>query len=403
MSDTNVLHLLQLVSLERKKQEELAEITGENFNIFWELDIYTDEVRLHSRFIGSLLHPKGKHGQGEEFLKLFLKSIDPKLELEYTVEQLKSTEIVVEENIGNISIDETTGGRIDIVIKPSRGRYIVIENKIYAVDQNYQLLRYYKQYPSAHIYYLTLNGKNPNLSSIKYPQSENTLENGNHFHCISYKKHILPWLEECHKLACKYPLLRETLAQYIIVIKNLTGETMDKDTIELIARDGKNVEAAFAVVNSIDQVKTALMKKFVEQMKKLATEKEIELDIEPIGEGGYDKIGQSNQYSGFSFKKKNWEHYKIAFGFDEWRSGFSYGISALNGMNGPLREVIKNKLDNGSNISDEKNPWSKYFDEPYRNWDINSKPWEDVINEAMKNRIKEKLIEILNRLDGVEL
>src|SRR5690606_1578346 len=59
--------------------KRMAEATGENFNIFSLLQVETDEVRTHSRFIAELLNPNGTHNQGDVFLKKFLQSF-PQIE-----------------------------------------------------------------------------------------------------------------------------------------------------------------------------------------------------------------------------------------------------------------------------------------------------------------------------------
>ena len=48
-----------------------------DFNVFTTLLKPTDEVRLHSRFIESLLNVKGEHYQGSLFLDIFLKKFKP--------------------------------------------------------------------------------------------------------------------------------------------------------------------------------------------------------------------------------------------------------------------------------------------------------------------------------------
>jgi hypothetical protein len=189
-----IQNLLAQVSAINKKYEEIAKITGEDFNIFYILHLQSDETRLHSRFIGELLNPKGLHGQGIKFLQLFLQSLNLN---DYTEKGITNTEIVIEECIGNIPDDYTKGGRIDIVIKPNQGNVIVIENKIYAIDQPMQLWRYNNHYPSAHLLYLTLYGKDPEKNSIEC--GTKILQKEIDFKCIAYNDHIIKWLELCKK------------------------------------------------------------------------------------------------------------------------------------------------------------------------------------------------------------
>ena len=158
------LHLLDNITVIRNKYDEIAKVTGENFNIFSILHLESDEVRLHSRLIGELLNPKGSHNQNELFLKLFVASIG--LEKQYSDEQLKSAKVFIEENIGLISDDYSEGGRIDLVVKFPNNNEIVIENKIWAGDQYNQLGRYFEEYPKSYIVYLTPFGYEPSSSSL---------------------------------------------------------------------------------------------------------------------------------------------------------------------------------------------------------------------------------------------
>jgi hypothetical protein len=67
-----IQNLLSQVGAISKKYEELAKVTGENFNVFRVLKIHSDEVRMHSALLGELLNPQGSHGQNDVFLKLFI-------------------------------------------------------------------------------------------------------------------------------------------------------------------------------------------------------------------------------------------------------------------------------------------------------------------------------------------
>lgn len=55
--------LFKEISAICKRYEEIAKLTGENFNIFQILGLQTSEVRLHSAFLAELLNSKGLHGQ----------------------------------------------------------------------------------------------------------------------------------------------------------------------------------------------------------------------------------------------------------------------------------------------------------------------------------------------------
>lgn len=86
----------------------------------------SDEVNLHSRFTFSMLDPKGSHYQGAAFLKLFLDQLPGRLPLSFNLQRAK----VFREK-----------DRIDLLIHDGE-HAIIIENKIHASDQRYQITRY---------------------------------------------------------------------------------------------------------------------------------------------------------------------------------------------------------------------------------------------------------------------
>lgn len=215
----NIKELLsQLLPLHHAEQERLKKEKEEGrcFNVFSALNMCSDEVRLHSRLLATLLNPKANHGLENEFLKLFLIALGlPEDYITHCKEQ------IVERTIGEVT--ETTGGRIDIILE-DRGHAVIIENKIYAGDQPNQLLRYYnygvKQFGENNfkLVYLTLNGSEPSSDSL----------GGGHFEFIklSYAQDILGLLD---RLMTTYPQkpVHRTIKDYITIIKQLTHQDMD--------------------------------------------------------------------------------------------------------------------------------------------------------------------------------
>lgn len=231
----NLRNFLDNVATISKKYEEIAKITGENFNVFKILRLTTNEVRTHSAFIAELLDPKGSHDQGDVFLRLFVEKL--KLaEIDYT-----SVKVEVEKYIGTISENYDEGGRIDIIVTDGCGRAIIIENKIYAEDQKNQILRYHKYGEEKHktifnILYLTLYGSDPSSESLN---NRTDID----FKCISYKSDIILWLESCKEKAVNHPTLREAITQYIDLTKYLTNQlTNSKMENEIKEHLRKNIE-----------------------------------------------------------------------------------------------------------------------------------------------------------------
>ena len=273
-NNKDITQLLQSVTAIKSKYDEINRITGADYNIFNVLKLQSDEVRLHSRFIGDLLNPKGKHGQGDLFLKLFVDqvkyvlSIDQErvesngknkkivLDIESNSKYEKSKNILnkldtsnakvrIEEYIGEVKTDE--GGRIDLAIKESTN-VIVIENKINAKDQEQQLIRYYNRYPTAVMIYLTLDGKKATEISITSNKKDvngerKVLISDVDYIRMSYKENILSWLQGCKPITNKFSHLKESLSQYINIIEQLTGQTMSnkiKDEVKKLLINSSN-------------------------------------------------------------------------------------------------------------------------------------------------------------------
>ncbi|MDB5150847.1 MAG: hypothetical protein JWQ57_4867, partial [Mucilaginibacter sp.] len=215
----NLLNQVEAINTRYKKIDEL---TGENFNVFRILKLESSEVRMHSAFIAELLDPKGSHGQKDTFLKLFINLFCFKGN---SIDSI-SCKVKVEDNIGKISENGTEGGRLDISITDKNNHQVIIENKIYAGDQKFQLTRYFNYSVNADILYLTLDGKLPSVSS------KDELEDGVHYKCYSYKQDIITWLEQCRKEVSVYPIVREAITHYINLIKHLTDQTQNQNMQE---------------------------------------------------------------------------------------------------------------------------------------------------------------------------
>src|SRR5690554_7656522 len=89
-----------------------------DFNLLSSVLSVNDEVRLHTRFIYSLLNPKGKHYQGTRFLELFLEVIGR----QDWVDLASAT-------VRKEYCPDGQGDQIDLWITDGK-RQIVIENKL---------------------------------------------------------------------------------------------------------------------------------------------------------------------------------------------------------------------------------------------------------------------------------
>ena len=140
MDTLNIIDEIRAISDKRIADRLQKQKRGEYYNIFNDLHMMSDEVHLHSSFLATLLDPKGSHGQGNLFLKAFLDMLSAVERKSQASLDFDITSVEVEKSIG--TLDEETGGRIDLYI--TDGKYqIIIENKIYAGDQINQMKRYW--------------------------------------------------------------------------------------------------------------------------------------------------------------------------------------------------------------------------------------------------------------------
>ncbi|MBP9017723.1 MAG: PD-(D/E)XK nuclease family protein [Paludibacteraceae bacterium] len=291
----NIQQLMTRINEISNKYEEISKVSGDNFNVFRVIELTSDEVRLHSKFLAELLNPKGSHGQGSKFLDLFIQQFDIK-----NVDS-ETSKVSVEESIGNKT--PTTGGRIDILIEDTNKHTIIIENKIYASDQENQLLRYYN-YSRDNIFYLNLDGSDPSENSYQ------DLEKDKHFKIISYEYDILNWLENCKKESVSLPLLREGIAHYINLIKHITGQsnntTMDKEIIDLLATP-QNIKTAIKIENSIKGAKSKIQWNFWKQLREEFKSRDITL----LEESKSERVVSEGKVKDYYSNKRNKKNYGL--------------------------------------------------------------------------------------------
>ncbi len=392
--------------------KKIAE-TGENFNIFSILKVDTSEVGTHSAFMCELLNPKGTHGYGNLFLLNFIERIQNKFTdsefFQNYINEINTENCVVESesHIGFLSEDKAEGGRIDILVHDAEGKAIVIENKILAGDQYMQLVRYHKRYPKAPILYLTLNGGKPGVDS------KGTLKENVDYICISYRNDILGWLQSCGEKVKNHPILRETIIQYINLIKKLTGQTMNEEKkngiVELLIACGNHIESSIAISDSVYDAKLNLLKRFAESLEKRVREmkKTVKTNVE-------ENFGC--KYCGIHFKFSDKDKEYLVFSFLSDISDSYFEIANENNNKDPK---LKNK-ENLQFYKDKLNPSEKKWGRieknidyawwgdwvcRYREFDKNlydPKFWAklaDNKSDEIVNQVAYGIVEILNVLE----
>lgn len=305
----SILKDVEAINRRYEAVKKEREDSGVMYNIFGVLGMTYDEVK-HSAFIASLLRSE-RHGAGTKFLEAFLRMLN----LPGFLDPQK-TIVETERDIGPRT--DTEGGRIDLFLEDDTN-CIIIENKIYAGDQEAQLLRYHNYRPNAKLMYLTLDGTKPSDYSLKGLDRDAVT-------CISYKYDILSWLKECVQIAANLPYIRETINQYIKTIQQLTDTIMNTnpEIIKLLSAPDK-LSAAFAIKDNLDATMNSIMNEFVQKLESKLKESELPFRCK------YQETDWVNtKYARLSFNA-GWKHVTLGIEFAKYGlSDSSIGIYINN-------------------------------------------------------------------------
>ena len=351
---------------------------GENYNLFSILNIERYELK-HSALIANLLDPKGSHGCGDAFLRAFFE-----IALKgtaYPFEDCTLPHSYTEYYTGPIAGD--TGGRIDILVKSSRYG-LIIENKIYAGDQDKQLTRYDnygKETFGADGYllvYLTLYGYDASKESTATKSAE---EVG--YLRLSYAEDILCWLEQCARLADNKPLVRESLNQYIRTIKQLTYQDMNQKNIQKIIDLAVDYPEVVATLSSKrDAIAQGIREKYIfDELKEYAAKKGWLFDDTEIA----NPQGEPN----IRFRKEGWDgSIIISADSEDKKSNYGWWINLWIGIDSKVTGAKKLAC------------LEKQSPEYPMGWEYLTTPnWYSAENfPAMKESVAE---EIINKLDEI--
>ena len=357
---------------ESKRREQ-----GELFNIFNILKLQSNEVRLHSALLAELLCPNGSHGASSLFLKAFLKVIGE--DEDYI--KAPVAEKITERYIGKKT--ETEGGIIDIIIEDGN-HAIIIENKIYAPDQENQLLRYYnygkKKFPNGFkLLYLTLHGDDASDYSLggEGIQPQN----------ISYANEIIDWLEQCYELAKDRDNAKTIINQYNELVKELTGKDMDKQYLERL----KEITLAPENETAVGEI-LKMQDKWYDSI----TERHIWQPLKEYAESKGMKYGKDND--GAWIYKEEWKYYGV---FIDYEKGWNVGIRWYNEPNRASKLYLKDQKE--LSCLKEK-PTREIPDWPY-GWEyLDTCDWsynniDKIIEGKVFNEIKSKFEEILSEIE----
>ena len=217
---------------------------GEYFNLIKIMGMATSEVHTHTPIIADLLNPKGSHGQGSIFLKIFVEYFSLNFDI--------NTKVIVER--------EKREGKdqIDILIRNDH-QIMIIENKIYASDQSKQLNRYYSYCIAKNkqpiLIYLSLLDAQPSKKSLGHILRNE--EDGCYYlngdltqpvdlSILNYQNDLLGWLSEIEQYLNDQTNILAAIQQYKNLVLQMTGNIMsNKSAIKelLLSVDSKQFKA----------------------------------------------------------------------------------------------------------------------------------------------------------------
>ncbi len=309
MEKQNIKHLLQQVASLINTGEKILKSSGAGFNIFRTLGVNHYE-NTHSSIIAEFLDPRSSHCMDDIFLKLFLKIVIDDFDFDTNNAKVTKEKAIPE-------------GRLDLIIE-NKGKAIIIENKIYAKDQAEQLIRYYRYAERTYkegnfkILYLNLWGDEASEQSAKDAK----------YIPISYKYHILLWMEQCAKSSYDKPMLRETLNQYANHIKSLTNMSIEtvtrEDIAKLITKDKESFKSAVNIVRAYEEQAKELVFMNVFQPEFRGLLNNIECDLYSLKSNH-----RKSSYYKIQIKPRAWRRFEITFEFCTAKGGASNLICGI--------------------------------------------------------------------------
>lgn len=368
LSKLSHLHKVEQERIKKEKED------GKCFNVFSALNLGSDEVRLHSRLLATLLNPNADHGLGDVFLKSFLGTIDlPENYITHCKGQL------VERYVGEVT--QTDGGRIDIILEDGN-HAIIIENKIYASDQPNQLLRYYnygkKEFGENNfkLVYLTLYGCEPSEISL----------GGEIFNVaqLSYGQDVLNLLEEFAQSQSPKPIHR-TIQDYIAIIKQLTSQDMDTTYKENVIQE------------AIDNISaTSILLQLSEEMGKEIRDRYIFSPLKTWANDQNISYKETEDNGALLLVPQKWTNYAIRIKTDNRHYWERVWISIIKNSNS-FNSTEERKLDCFSDPPHEDNlfGWSWISDDEGNNWHDPAQ-YPQICEEEVLYWIQDKIEEIIN-------
>jgi hypothetical protein len=360
--------LRQQSQFARELHQRTNRFLAEEFSTFSYIDALEPKL---SSITADLLQPDGSHGQGDVFLRAFLRTLG-------IANRGAPVQIRVEQPTRFI---ESIQRRVDI--KLCWSDFIVgIESKPWALDQLNQLEDYVNDLDresKGHFLcvYLSGDGLPPDKSSIS-PERRALLEQKRQLKILSYPKIMCAWLDDCVR-ECQADKVRWFLRDFREYLlrqfpqSDLEGRTLNvsDDVIVTYALLNKhNLELASAVGARFPRIKTAVIGKFAE-----ALENELVRETNVVVFRNEIKSDPLSKWAGLYFGKEAWRD-KYSIGLSSWASGnacgFYFGIVKHREQEGRVLPPLATRLDSEFGRGAAATPdwdWYQRLKEPYRDWD----------------------------------
>ena len=317
------------------------------FNIFTTLRSSSDEVNLHSRFLHALLNhrePGGERANLVDFLTAVAK-----------VEGFPSQHASVGREIDNIDL---------LIESHDKKQAIVIENKIWAGDQEHQLRRYWKKlrsrgYPCGgiHLLYLTPFGDPPSAQSVGDLECRP----------LSYRDNLPRWLTRCHQRASAEPALREAIAQYLDLVRTLTNSHPYMTDLKKLCLKDDNLLHARDLSQAMVEAKVDLIVAFWSKIDKALRAKTMDRPLERDPKWAHltdheavQKYVERRPSSNTGLFYWIAEHASLAV-WARW-DGLAFGVSCHKSDYPDPYDRLRDALSKVHGDQDSWTPWCRYPD-----------------------------------------
>jgi hypothetical protein len=369
INELEIKNYFSLAETKIKLTEQVKNYFGKeiapNFNSFdfW----WIDENKLSS-IISFFLNPNETHEHNDIYLRHFIKK--------FNLDFFKFNE----NDIVTVQCEYPTdeGRRIDIVIRKNNFEQIIaIENKIYVgtADQQNQITDYLdflarKTNNNFCLIYLSPKDKTVSNSSISIEECKNFITQ-NKFKFISYEEQMIECLNEFGNLTQNNRVksflndFEKKLRRMYMGEKNINTKQV---IVEMINENVKNLEIAFSISNSLQEVKRQLKIKFENQIQEIGKEFNLEVD-------------------GLKLKPDKWTKTKITFNYEN--GGLLYGLTRAElDNNKPRFQEIDNLLENELREKFNVSAWWPMWQFLYSNIENNEQFWIDINSGKAKERAK---------------